>query len=184
MNYSRAMGIKIHYLAIAILFFGVLSCDPPREFCDDMGTFARVSDIFILEPLQDTYHKGDVVTLKGSIANISPYFAEPNVNLLEVTGVDTAWLIGGATALFDDNSINYIKGSKREGASNWYNMPYSEIGDKYEFEVNITLNRTGTYNFHSSYLIDIIGEGCNTYNFDTNIAGANADSRIEFEVLE
>ena len=61
---------------------------------------------------------------------------------------------------------------------------YKLIGDKYEFEVKITLNRTGAYNFHSSYLIDIIGEGCNTYNFATNIAGANADSRIEFEVLE
>lgn len=161
-----------------------MACDPEKQFYDDMGTFARVSDIFILEPLQDTYQKGDVVTFKGSIANMSPYFAEPNVNLFEVTGVDTAWLIGGATALFDDNSIYYIKGSKREGASNWYNMPYSEIGDEYEYEVKITLNRTGAYSFHSSYLIDIIGEGCNTYNFATNIAGANADNRIEFQVLE
>ena len=179
------MGTKTFKLLVfAVLIVFISGCDPAKQFCDDMATFARVPDLLTLEPHQNTYYIGDVITLKGSIANKSPYFAIPNVNLLDVTGVDTAWLIGGATELFDENSINYIKGSKREGASNWYNMPYSGISDAYEFEIEITLNRTGAYSFHSSYQIDIIGEDCNNYAIDTNIAGANEESKIIFEVLE
>ncbi len=182
-NYSLAMGTKIFSTVVAILLIGFISgCDPEKQFCDDMGTFARVPDLIILEPLQDTYNKGDVVTLKTSIANISPYFAEPNVNLLEVTGVDNALLISH-DELYQGNDLEFIKGSQGR-ISNWFNMPYNPNTDRYEFELIIALNRTGTYNFITGELIDINGEDCKTYNIDTNIVGANEDSRIVFEVLE
>ena len=179
------MGTKNFSVVVAIFLISFISgCDPAYQFCDDMATSARVPDIFTLGPLQETYNRGDVVILRGSIANISPYFAEPNVNLLEVTGVDTAWLSVGATELFDGNTVHYINGSKRDGAANWYNMPYSQTGDVYEFEVKITLDRIGVYRFYASYAIQIIGQECNKYVIDTNIAGANVEGMIEFEVIE
>ncbi len=176
------MGIKIQYLAIAILLFGVLGCDPAREFCDDIGTSARVPDIFILAPLQEAYNKGDVVTLKGSIANISPYFAEPNVNLFEVTEKENALFVGN-DELYEGNALEFIEGSQGNH-SNWFNMPYNPDTDRYEFELKIILNRTGPYNFITAELIDINGEDCNRYQINTNIAGATVDNRIIFEVLE
>lgn len=175
------MGTKIVTILIAFIF--IASCDPPRQFCDDIGTFARVPDLITLEPLQDTYHKGDVVTLKGSIANISPYFAESNVNLMEATGLQSALLIGGSETLFESNDLNFIKGSHGE-MSNWYIMPYNPENESYEFEIKITLNHIGRYNFFSGYQIDIIGEDCKNYRIKTNITGDNEEDMIIFDVLE
>lgn len=183
MNYLQVMGTKNISVVVAIVLTGfILGCDPPREFCDDMATFARVPDLIILEPLQDTYNKGDVITLKTSIANISPYFAEPNVNLLEVTGLQNALLVSN-NRLYEGNGLEFLTGSQGR-ISNWFNMPYNPETDRYEFELKMTLNRVGNYNFITAEFIDIIGEDCNRYRIETNIAGANADSRIEFEVLE
>lgn len=184
MNYFQAMGIRTRNILIAgFVLFLAAACDPPTQFCDDIGTFAVVPDIFTIEPLQDTYNKGDVVTLKGSIANISHYFSEPTVNLFEITRQEKASLMGGDSTLFESNFLNFMKGSQGE-YPNWFNMPYNPETDRYEFELKITLERTGAYNFSTYERIDIIGEGCDKFTIDTNIAGANEDRRIVFEVLE
>lgn len=183
MNYLRAMGTRaINKLIGGFVLFLAAACDPAYQFCDDIGTSARIPDIFILEPFQDTYNRGDVVTLKGSIANISPFFAEPNVNLMETTGVQNALLISN-DALYEGNGLEFIKGSQGRN-SNWFNMPYNPDTDRYEFEVNITLNKTGSYNFITAEMIDVNGGKCNLYRIDTNIAGANAEGKIVFEVVE
>ena len=94
------MGTKTFKLLVfAVLIVFISGCDPAKQFCDDMATFARVPDLLTLEPHQNTYYIGDVITLKGSIANKSPLVTScssisfPKVSELSQIGPTTSYVV-------------------------------------------------------------------------------------------
>lgn len=176
MDIRKIMYVLGSFLLLNLLF----NCDPPREFCDDMGSQAQVDDLVILTPLQATYQQGDEVVLKLFISADESYFGG---NIYERTGDETAVLMLGSSVLFTNNELSFIKGSQGT-YPNWFNMPYNPITGEYQLEVKIKLNRTGIYTQSANLYMRIVGNSyCDTFLLDTNISGDNEEGNIEFEVL-
>jgi len=84
--------------------------------------------------------------------------------------------------LFNGNGLTFVAGNQGE-ESNWLNMPYNTDTQSYEVELVVTLNRVGGYSFITDDSVHFIGENCNRFRLDTNIAWS-VYGIIGFEVLE
>ncbi|MEM9680633.1 MAG: hypothetical protein AAF901_09940, partial [Bacteroidota bacterium] len=75
------------------------------------------------------------------------------------------------------------KGSQADTINRFY-MPYNNETNSYELEIEITLERLGSYSFFSSDSIEFIGGGCNRFVLDTNVQWNYTNGKIEFTVVE
>jgi hypothetical protein len=177
------MAIKYFKIFFALLIVSVLQSCPSigEEVCDSTEASANIPDLITIIPLKQTYSQGEEITYKLVIPSENNYFGNP-VNLYQKTGVIQAWLIGNS-ALFNQNGVTYIKGSKRDGADNWFNVAYNASNGSYELEIKVKLNTVGNYSFITAERIDFLGsDKCNKNFIYTNIQGKNANQMIEFTV--
>lgn len=174
------MATKFLKIFFATLVLSMLqSCPGIEEECNDFSV--PVPDLITITPLKPTYNQGEEIIYKLTIPAQNDYFGS-SINLYEKTGVTHAWLLANS-ALFNDNNLTYIKGSKREGADNWFNVIYNPTNGLYELEIKVKLNKTGNYSIITAEYIDFLGNPkCNRNSIKTNIFGMNADQRIEFTV--
>ena len=168
-------------LSMSLLF--LLTACPGEEDCFDLGSTTRVNDLILLTPKQTEYSQGDEVTLSLSIPATNSYFGN-EINLFQETGDDSALLILGFNQLFLDNHLSFINGDEGNSESNnWYIAYYNQDSQKYELEIEISLDRVGQYSFYSDSFIDFDGGGCNKFSINTNVLWEGVDL-IEFTVVE
>ena len=178
--YSNIMATKFLKVFFVVLFISLLqSCPGLQEECNDSSV--PVPDLITITPLKPTYNQGEEIIYKLTIPAENDYFGS-SINLYEKTGVTHAWLLANS-ALFNGNNLTYIKGSKRDGADNWFNVIYNPANGLYELEIKIKLNKIGDYSIITAERVDFLGSPmCNRFFISTNILGKNADQRIEFTV--
>jgi hypothetical protein len=163
---------------------------------DDCATLENwqeedVVDLISLTPIQSTYEQGDVLTLSINLPASNDYFADyfnnrqKQVNLYEETGDSFALITLGDDELFLDNTLTFITGSQGE-FPNFFILPYNSRTEMYELEVQITLDRIGSYSHEKSgriYLGPPDPTQCADYLL--NVQFANIEGRfIEFTVNE
>ena len=170
---------------IAISFASLLlnGCNPSiigEEDCDDIGRIAVVENLITITPLKTTYQQGEEVIFKLDVPSQNSYFGNP-VDIYQQTNLATGWLITNSL-LFDNNILVFTKGSRKEGASNWFNLNYNLQNQMYELEIKVKLNRVGNYQIITADAIDFLGTPrCNRYSIRTKIMG-HVDNVINFTV--
>lgn len=182
--YFKTMGTKFLKIFFAFLLLSSLQSCPNigegLENCNNVG--CAHPDLIKITPLKTTYSQGEVITYSITIPAENDYCGTTD-NLYLKTGVTNAWLVASSYLPFSGNQVTYIKGSKRSGAENWFNVAYNPNTGNYEFEAKIKLNQTGNYSFISAEYVDFIGTPkCNKNSINTNIEGMNANGKIEFLV--
>ncbi|PVW14780.1 hypothetical protein [Marixanthomonas spongiae] len=141
----------------------------------------KTIDLIEFTPLQAEYNQGDALLLTINVPATNTYFEE-EINLREATGDKVAKITLFSSNIFDDNKLNFIKGSQGREA-NWFNLPYNKKTERYELEVEITLNRTGLYFHYNGGEIDFGTSNCPDYTLKTNILGVD-DIAVEFSVIK
>lgn len=178
------MNTKYLKIFFVVLLLSILQSCPEvgEEICDDKERSATIHDLITITPIKPIYNQGEEITYQLTIPSQNNYFGNP-VNLYEKTGTANGWYIASATQLFEGNNITYMKGSKKNGAENWYNVTYNSANGNYELEIKVKLDKAGSYSLFADDRIDFIGsEKCNRNFIYTNIKGKNADNKIEFKV--
>lgn len=172
---------NIKKLFIIPLFILFMAC-PGHEDCNDLGSIAQVPRLITLLPAQETYNQGDQITFKLIVPAQNEYFGQ-DLNIFDLTNDYEASLTAGSDFIFQANTINFISGSQGEH-SNWFNLPYNPNTDNYELEIEIILNKVGTYLFYVEGSILFQGsDECNRIWIDTFIDWPEYHSgRIEFTV--
>ncbi|MBO6793579.1 MAG: hypothetical protein JJ895_06695 [Balneolaceae bacterium] len=106
------------------------------------------------------------------------------VNLLESTGDETGLvqLISweGKADFFIDNKLTFRKGSQGKNSTSFV-APYNSETGNYEFEAEITLNRTGNYIMLSDGSVEFGSSECPEYVLNMKYIGVESQS-IEFVV--
>lgn len=175
------MVTKLLKITGLFLLLATLTGCPGEEDCFDMGSTARVDDLIKIQPLQTTYNQGDFITFKTEIPAQNNYFGEP-INLFVNTNDFEATLSTSYSYLFIGNELTFLKGSQGNEI-NWFNVTYNPSTSIYELEINIKLNKIGSYSLYTNDPIHFQGSTkCNRYRLDTNIEGWNSEGKIEFNV--
>lgn len=174
------MATKKTTLFIAVGLFLFLSCDPPEQFCNDIGRSAYINDLYTLKPLQKIYQQGDEITYRMQIPSVNQYFGGV-VNIYDETKDKKPYLYGDDD-LFVGNKLTFQKGE--QGA--YPNQFYMEFNDGiYQLIFTIKLKRPGNYVFGTEQIIHFEGEGdCNFYNIDTYLFAEENNYELIFEVVE
>lgn len=173
---------KIGALALGVLLSLFLTGCPQKHDWYDNTRTVEMNNLVQLVPLQQTYNQGDVVSLKFQISEVS--YNNETVNLFNTTHDFEAFYRTAFDYLFTGNELNFIKGSQGN-QSNYFSVPYNSNSLQYEFEVQVTLNKTGVYSFFTDDVIKMEGDsnqGEFVYQIKTKIQGANAQNKIEFTV--
>lgn len=173
------------FLPLLVSLYGC----PDENDCNEFmtGGIAEVPDLISIEPLQETYQKGDEIILKCSVASTNNYFGE-EISLFQETGNHSALLtVGqmyGFERLFEGaNELVFIKGIQGE-YPNWLILSYNSTNHFYELEVKIKLNNVGEYGtISSSYIVFKGVKNCNRFRLDTSIIGG-INNEIHFIVVE
>jgi hypothetical protein len=166
------------YLMIAISF--AASCDPPEQFCNDVGRSAFLENLYSLQPLQKTYKKGDEIIYQMKIPSVNTFFGD-TVDIYGETKDEKAYVFGDDD-LFVGNKITFQSGNQGVHPNQFY-MKY--IDGVYSLVFKIELNRPGNYVFGTEQKIHFEGKGdCNFYNIDAFIYNSQGKAEIRFEVLE
>jgi len=163
-----------------LVFPLITACPDSDEDCDDIGRVANIPNLIQLTPMQDQYTQGEIITLKLEIPNSNSYF-ESNINFQNATGDDTGFLVLSAGLLLEDNDVNIVTG-RQGGNFNWFIMPLNEQSDNYELELEITLNRLGSYYWQTEDVFSVNENSCNRYRVDTNVEWTIL-GEVEFEVI-
>ncbi|MFP8487986.1 hypothetical protein ACKGJO_02715 [Gracilimonas sp. Q87] len=144
----------------------------------------NIADIMSLIPLQGSYQQGTKLTVAINLPASNSYFSDP-VNLLDATGDETALVVLDGDDLFVENSLTFIKGNQGE-YSHWFILPYNSQTGMYELEVQITLDKLGTYSkskYGKIYLGPSDPTACAAYLLNTQFM--NIDGQyIEFTVTK
>lgn len=181
---------RITILSLFLSLTLLSGCVPGAETdCNSGKGEAIVNNLVGLSPLQNVYNRGDVITVKVDIPSKNHFFGAAREDIFSETKANNAQLIISmfiANGLFQDNTIEYVKGSLAPDKGVVFNMPYNPVSDAYEFEIKVTLNRLGNYSlpaYENSDEIIFKGDGeCNFYIIGTNKSGGNQDNKIEFTV--
>ena len=140
-------------------------------------------DLISLTPLETAYEPESVLTLKIDLPAYNAFFGS-QLNLFEETS-DNSALIVLDDDLFVENTLTFIKGSQGK-YPNWFVMPYNPQTGMYELDVQITLDRPGSYSHHKSgiiYLGPPDPKACAEFRLNTQFM--NIEGRfIEFIVTE
>lgn len=138
-----------------------------------------------ITPIQSNYNAGDKITLSASIPASNDFFGE-SVNLLEETGDETGLMqlisVQGKGDLFQDNQVTFKKGSQ-DRFPVWLVMPFNAQTSNYEVEVEITLDRTGSYTMLTDGYVDFGSSFCPDYRLNFLIEGFETQF-LEFSVGE
>ncbi len=151
------------------------------------GGIAEVSDLIMIEPLQETYQKGDELILRCSVPAVNNYFGE-EINLHEETQANSALLtlaqmIEYIRIFESGNELHFIKGMQGE-YPNWMKLAYNPGNANYELEIVIKLNTIGEYGIRNYSKIELQdNSNCNRYRLDSSIVGA-VNKEIHFTVVE
>ena len=140
-----------------------------------------IVNLIALIPLGAEYDQGDKLTLRVNVPATNSYFGE-EINLHDATGDKSAKITLFSNNIFKDNKLNFIKGSQGREA-NWFYLPYNKKTNRYELEVEITLNRLGLYSHYNGGEIDFGATNCPDYRLKTNIVELD-DIVLEFSVLK
>jgi hypothetical protein len=150
---------------LLIIIFLIVGCPSDEADCDDFANYAVVNDLISLEPVQDIYNQGDILTLKLVVSSNNNFYNRP-VNFFEETGDRNGRLILTVNNNLEGNVLSFITGFA-DGP--WFGMPYNEDNGVYELEVEITLNKIGVYEWRTEDTFVVDGGGCNRYDLETNI---------------
>ncbi|MDZ7807547.1 MAG: hypothetical protein U5K71_10575 [Gracilimonas sp.] len=156
------------------------------EDCVSVENFGEenITDIMSIAPLQTSYQQGAKITIAINLPASNNYFSEP-VNLFDETSDESALVVLDDDDLFVENSLTFIKGSQGQ-YSNWFFLPYNSQNGMYELEIQITLDRLGTYSqpkYGRIYLGPSDPTACAAYLL--NVQFMNIDGKfIEFTVTE
>lgn len=140
------MGTRfLKFLGLFLLLATLTAC-PGEEECYDLGSTTRVNDLIKIIPFQTTYNAGDIIIIKCEIPSINNYIGE-ELNLFENTNDYQARLINTSRYLFDGNEVTYLKGSIEAYDGGWSNVIYNSLTGNYELEIQVKLNKVGSYSF-------------------------------------
>lgn len=191
MIYLRAMVIKkfinrklpIKYFFNFLLMFLLTSCPGSDDDCFDQASVAEVPNLITLSPEDNLYAIGDILNFKLIIPATNLYFGS-ELSIYGTTADESARLVLNFNQLFIDNQLTFIKGSPTD-TSNWFDMVYNIENDSYELEINIRLNRLGSYSFTGGGSAEVQGNAsCARYRIDTNVIWNYINGKIEFTVVE
>ena len=191
-SYSCIYSFKQHYSKILKNIYFLLFLSPYLlaiqcfdEECNtlenwELNTYAPLISI---SPLQESFDVGDTITLRVTVPNSNEYFGEM-INLLESTGDETGLvqLISweGKADFFLDNNVVFRKGSQGNNPTSFV-APYNSETGNYEFEAEITLNRTGNYTMLADGSVEFGTSDCPEYLLNMKYIGVESQS-IEFVV--
>lgn len=177
------MGIKFlkYFVAITITFLLYGGCIPGGEDgCDGYGgPYVFEENLITITPFKSTYQQGEEVVFKIDIPSQNNYFGNP-VDIYQQTNLTRGSLVTNSL-LFDSNTVVFVKGSKKEGALNFFYLHYNPQNQLYELEIKVKLNRVGNYQFYTSDLVDFIVGKCDGYTIQTSIQG-HQNHQINFIV--
>lgn len=171
-------------MGVFALLLLLTGCPGWEPVCKEGGDVI-LDDLVHILPFQATYNHGDVITIKVSIPSVNNFFGSHTVDIFDATEDHFGQIsFGSFDTLLQGNSINIVTGIQGD-YPNIFKMPYNPSTDSYELELQVTLNRVGSYSFPTgnSERIDFKGAGdCNFYIIGTSFQGA-VNQKIEFEVL-
>ncbi len=138
-------------------------------------------DIITLSPLEETYNKGDEITMTINFPASNDFF-ENSRNLYNETADPSASVILLSDNIFLDNTLNFVKGSQGR-FPNWFVLNYNAENENYELEVDVILERTGGYSHFNGGSIELGPSDCPDFSLTSNFIGVDANI-IEFTVIE
>ncbi len=177
-------------LAILNLFLSILfaplmmQCSDGRENpCDAYTNYANEQDLVTLSPLKQNFQKGETLKLKFSVSSKLKVNTK-SIDIFQSTKRNSGILSIDVSELFKDNAVTFVKGNKL--AENKVSAVYNSTTDRYESEIDIILNKQGTYSISSftTFQERESEEGiCLYIALITNIKGDNLNNgRVEFAV--
>lgn len=176
---------KIIYLLILCPYLLATQCFEEECAVQENWEVNSYVPLISVSPIQDSYTAGDILTLRVTVPASNEYYGEP-VNFLESTGDESGLLQliswEGKGDLFQDNTVTFKKGSQGE-YSTWFEMPFNAETGNYEFEADITLNRTGAYTMLADGSVEFGSSDCPSFILNMSYSGIDAQS-LEFLVAE
>jgi len=134
-----------------------------------------------LSPLQETYTKGDTITMTINLPASNNFFGSSR-NLFNETADPTALVVLLSDNIFLDNTLTLIRGS--EGRfPNWFVLSYNNENETYELEVEIILERTGAYSHFNEGSIELGPSDCPDFSLTSRFIGVE-EQIIAFTVNE
>ncbi len=175
--------IKIGIFSVLFLFSG---CPSDCTFVTKSDT---LPDLVKIEPLQEVYNVGDVITYSVTIpSNIVNFgYEEEDIAIFEETGVTKTMLGGSEIHKFINNTIEVIEGENELiGEVTVANLIYYPSENQYRYQAKITFTQPGNYLLRG--VNDIIisfqekNGNCTDYLIITNIQGVSENGEIAFIV--
>ncbi|PIE50499.1 MAG: hypothetical protein CSA38_02565 [Flavobacteriales bacterium] len=180
---------KIIYEFSVLILLGVcISCIPERE-PPTRSFFTKIPNLVSISPLQDTYQKGEEITLKAYLDTENTYFNGKKYDVYEITqnnkmSLDIIYYT--SNMLISGNELTFIKGGKSEYPNIFY-MTYNPNNHQYELEIKIKLNRVGGYALRANTVSMWVSDQqpyWTDFKITTNIVtGGNEQGVIRFIVL-
>jgi hypothetical protein len=175
------MDYIIKIISVVSLLFLFNSCDPLGEEMCTGGSGTSVLNLAKITPLQTTYNQGDIINIKLVVPNIINFGTFP-INLFLQTNDSSVSVTYGRDLFYSNNVTTMVTGYNTLFLD-LFEMPYIPERETYELELNIKLNRVGTYSFFSGNVLRFQGiDKCNLYTISTNFEGTNSEGKIEFVV--
>ena len=175
--------IKIGIFSVLFLFSG---CPSDCTFVTKSDT---LPDLVKIEPLQEVYNVGDVITYSVTIHSNIPNFGfeEEDIAIFDETGVTKTKLVGSEIHKFINNTIEVIEGENELiGEVTVANLIYYPAENEYRYKAKITFTQPGDYLLRSVSEIkayfNIKKDSCVDYLVITNIQGVSENGEIAFIV--
>ena len=176
--------LRISLFCVLILLLGC----PPAD-CTFVSKEAVIPNLVKIEPLQNTYQVGDVITYSVAIPSQINDFgtSHESINIFDDIAVQKVLLGGSEIHKLENNSIEVL-----EGSTETINdilvafLHYSSIDKMYQFKAKITLTQVGNYILNGVGKINVNFDNKNSYCLDyvieTNIVGVQENGSLEFVV--
>ncbi|WP_123962817.1 MULTISPECIES: hypothetical protein [Chryseobacterium] len=178
---------KFTFLNIFLSVFLIplmMQCDNRGENpCDQYTNVLNEQDLILISPTKQSYTQGETIKLKFSVPS-KMKVSSKDIDIFQTTKQSSGILRIYLSELFQDNTVNFVKGKKIDDFSS--SPVYNSITDSYELEVDIILNKKGIYSFDSlaTFQDREFEDGqCVFIQIITSIKGNNiSDNRFEFVV--
>lgn len=152
--------------------------------CDTYTRYASEENLCALLPAKSNYSQGETVTFTFAVKSKLSVDGKPT-DIFQETKLGSGLLTINLSELFKDNTVTFIKGQKIDDGK--FKAVYNSTTDSYELEINVRLNRPGSYALDSAAAFqdrDDNEGNCIFMVFATNIKGSSPDDgRIKFAVI-